>query len=86
MEDVLEQMVQAQVRERYGRNQTGQSTLLGRRLVEAGVPFVTVYSPVHNIEGPSWDTHLNNCPMLKRDLLPPADRALAALLEDRGDR
>jgi len=70
------------VRDRYGRNQTGQSTLLGRRLVEAGVPFVTVYSPVHNIEGPSWDTHLNNFPMLKRDLLPPADQALAALLED----
>jgi hypothetical protein len=70
------------VRDRYGRNQTGQATLLGRRLVEAGVPFVTVYSPVQNIEGPSWDTHLNNFPMLKGDLLPPADQSLSALLHD----
>lgn len=71
-----------ELRDRYGRNQVGQSTLLGRRLVEAGVPLVTVYSPVHNIDGISWDTHLNNFPLLKETLLPPADQALAALLED----
>lgn len=74
------------LRDRYGRNVTGQSTLLGRRLIEAGIPFVTVYSPVHNIEGPSWDTHLNNFPMLKDKLLPPADQALATLLEDMDAR
>lgn len=70
------------LRNQYGRNIVGQSTLLGRRLIEAGVPFVTVYSPAQNIDGPSWDTHLENFPRLKKELLPPADAALAALLED----
>lgn len=69
-------------REAYGRNVVGQSYLLGRRLVEAGVPFVSVYSPVANVDDPSWDTHQNNFPRLKNELLPPADRALAALLDD----
>jgi hypothetical protein len=73
-------------RDQYGRNVVGQSTLLGRRLVEAGVPFVCVYSPAENIDGPSWDTHLENFPRLKNELLPPADRALAALLEDLHER
>jgi hypothetical protein len=76
----------AALRDRYGRNTVGQSTLLGRRLVEAGVPFVTVYSPVAAIDGPSWDTHLDNFPRLKNELLPPADAALAALLEDMHER
>lgn len=70
------------LRNEYGRNTVGQSTLLGRRLIEAGVPFVTVYSPAPNIDGPSWDTHLDNFPRLKNDLLPPADQALATLLGD----
>lgn len=70
------------LRDRYGRNSVGQSTLLGRRLVEAGVPFVTVYSPCENVDGPSWDTHQKNFPRLKDELLPPADRALSTLLED----
>jgi len=74
------------LRDRYGRNLVGQSTLLGRRLVEAGVPFVTVYSPTAAIDGPSWDTHLDNFPRLKNELLPPADAALAALLEDMQSR
>lgn len=73
-------------RERYGMNQTGQSTLLARRLLQAGVPFVTVYSPVQRIEGVSWDTHRNNFPLLKDTLLPPADRAFSALLEDMAQR
>jgi hypothetical protein len=73
-------------RDRYGRNLVGQSTLLGRRLIEAGVPFVSVYSPAENIDGPSWDTHLENFPRLKKELLPPADQALAALLEDMHER
>lgn len=74
------------LRDRYGRNIVGQSTILGRRLIEAGVPFVTVYSPVANIDDPSWDTHQNNFPRLKYQLLPPADQALAALLEDMHQR
>ena len=73
-------------RERYGMNVVGQSTLLGRRLIGAGVPFVVVYSPVKRIEGLSWDTHTNNFPKLKNDLLPPADQSLSALLEDMGQR
>jgi hypothetical protein len=76
----------ASLRSRYGRNLVGQSTLLGRRLIEAGVPFVTVYSPVAAIDGLSWDTHLNNFPRLKDELLPPADAALATLLEDMHER
>jgi hypothetical protein len=74
------------LRDRYGRNLVGQSTLLGRRLIEAGVPFVTVYTPVASIDGPSWDTHLDNFPRLKNELLPPVDLALSALLEDMHDR
>jgi hypothetical protein len=70
------------LRDRYGRNLVGQSTLLGRRLIEAGVPFVTVYTPAAAIDGPSWDTHLDNFPRLKNELLPPVDLALPALLED----
>lgn len=70
------------LRDRYGRNLVGQSTLLGRRLIESGVPFVTVYTPVAAIDEPSWDTHLNNFPRLKKELLPPTDLALPTLLED----
>ena len=70
------------LRERYGMNVVGQSTLLGRRLIEAGVPFVVVYSPVKRIEGLSWDTHQDNFPKLKNDLLPPSDQSFSALLED----
>lgn len=74
------------LRDRYGRHRTGQSTLLGRRLIEAGVPFVTVYSPVDHIEAVSWDTHRNNFPLLKDTLLPPADQSFSALLEDMHTR
>jgi hypothetical protein len=69
----------ARLRDRYGRNTVGQSTLLARRLVEAGVTYVTV-----NTGG--WDTHGNNFQELKKNLLPTYDRALAALLEDLYDR
>lgn len=66
------------VRERYGRNQFGQSCLLARRLVERGVPFVTV-----NRGG--WDTHEKNFEALK-NLLPELDTAFSALLEDLQQR
>jgi Protein of unknown function (DUF1501) len=68
-------------RDRYGRNTHGQSALLARRLVEAGVRFVSVYDRVRN--GPNnWDTHDNNFGRLKDDLLPPCDAALSTLVED----
>jgi hypothetical protein len=67
------------LRDRYGRDSWGQSTLLARRLVEAGVTYVTV-----NMGG--WDTHANNFNSLKTSLLPRYDRALAALVEDIHER
>jgi hypothetical protein len=67
------------VRDRYGRNSWGQSTLLARRLVEAGVTFVTV-----NMGG--WDTHNNNFQSLRQNLLPRYDQALAALVDDLHQR
>jgi Protein of unknown function (DUF1501) len=71
------------VRDRYGRHAAGRGTLLARRLVEAGVPFVTVFSHTQ-VDGPSWDTHNNHDDHSKKNLLPPADQSLSALLEDMG--
>lgn len=68
-----------QVRERYGRNSLGQSCLLARRLIEAGVHFVTV------TDG-GWDTHQNNFTSLRTRLLPRLDRAYASLLQDLHQR
>ena len=72
------------VRDRYGRNIHGQCVLLGRRLLEHGVPIVNVNW--HQDHRNFWDTHGNNFVRLKRDLIPPADRALCALLTDLEDR
>lgn len=72
-------------RDRYGRDKFGQSVLLARRAVEAGVRFVNVHWP--NVGGgANWDTHRNGFNRLKNDLLPLADRAIAALLGDLDDR
>jgi hypothetical protein len=71
----------AKTRERYGRNVHGQSALLARRLVEAGVRFVSVYDKVTNGLD-NWDTHVNNFGRLKDQLLPPCDMAFSALVED----
>src|SRR5207253_3909741 len=71
------------LRDRYGRTTYGQSALLARRLVEAGVRFVTVYySP--GIGG--WDTHKDNFATLKGSRLPHTDQTLSALLEDLAGR
>ncbi len=67
------------LREAYGRTQLGQSCLLARRLIEAGVHFVTV------TDG-GWDTHQNNFKSLKERKLPVLDRAYSALLQDLHDR
>jgi uncharacterized protein (DUF1501 family) len=70
------------VREAYGSAPFAQNCLLARRLVEAGVPLVTVYS----FGNRDWDTHGKNFPTLKDTLLPPTDRGLSALLEDLHSR
>ena len=66
------------VRDRYGRHPFGQSLLLARRLVQAGVPVVQAnMGHVQN-----WDTHGDNFRTLKNRLLPPLDQGVAALLDD----
>jgi hypothetical protein len=74
------------VRERYGRTTLGQSLLLARRLAESGVRFVNVNDKVANGQLANWDSHENNFNRLKDDLLPPADRAYSALIEDLDTR
>jgi hypothetical protein len=71
------------IRNRYGRTRYGQSVLLARRLIEAGVRFVTVYYSA-GISG--WDTHKQNFSTLKDSRLPDTDLALSALLTDLQDR
>jgi hypothetical protein len=68
------------LRDRYGRNDLGQCCLLARRLVEAGVTFVTIQA------GGGWDTHANNFRELQDKLLPKYDLAVAALVSDLYDR
>jgi hypothetical protein len=71
------------LRARYGWHHFGQSCLLARRLVEAGVPLTTVFwnSP-RNTDPQSWDTHNNTVERLRDHLLPAFDRAMSALLDD----
>ena len=63
-----------EMRDRYGRNTFGQSCLMARRLVERGVPYVTI-----NYKG--WDTHKENFQTMRRKL-PEMDTAMAALFQD----
>jgi hypothetical protein len=60
----------------------GQGLLLGRRLIEAGVPLVQVNLGESNV----WDTHTDNFTRLKEILLPPFDRAVSALVDDLEER
>jgi hypothetical protein len=62
------------------RQMRGQNLLLARRLVEAGVPFVTVYD--FKQQGQNWDAHFKGSSQHRRFLLPAADQSLSALLED----
>ena len=71
---------EATVRDSYGRHDLGQSCLLARRLVEAGVTFVAVQA------GGGWDTHGDNFKQLKDSLLPKYDQAVATLVQDLYDR
>lgn len=73
----------AAVRDRYGRNFFGQSVLLGRRLIEAGVRLVHVNCMSSIFGGDkNWDTHKDNFNLLSKVLLPRTDRAIAELLAD----
>ena len=82
----------ARLRERYGPTINGTSLLLARRLVEAGVPFVTVFWKENEAiadkckSAGGWDTHGNNFNCLKENLLPEFDRAFSALVEDLAGR
>jgi uncharacterized protein (DUF1501 family) len=67
-----------EVRDRYGRNTFGQSCLAARRLVERGVPYITI-----NYQG--WDTHKQNFQVM-RQKLPQMDRGMATLLQDLSER
>lgn len=79
----------AETRDRYGRGQFGQSVLLARRLVEAGVGFVHVNwfrAPDEPTNNPCWDSHVDEANRLKTVLVPPLDQALSALLTDLTER
>ncbi|MBN1343602.1 MAG: DUF1501 domain-containing protein [Phycisphaerae bacterium] len=67
-----------EIRDRYGRNTFGQSCLMARRLVESGVPYVTI-----NYKG--WDTHKQHFEAMRRKL-PEMDAGFATLLQDLTDR
>lgn len=76
------------IRTRYGLNPHGQSVLQARRLIERGVPLVTVFWPNDGIKNVSvyWDTHSRNFIDLKDRLMPVADQAFSALLDDLKER
>lgn len=73
----------AAVRDRYGRHLFGQSTLMARRLIEAGVRFVTVHYDC--VDGYSWDSHRDSHDV-KKSLLPTFDQAYSALIIDLAQR
>jgi hypothetical protein len=68
-----------ELRERFGKNTFGQSCLVARRLVERGVPFITIN---YNV---GWDTHKQNFQFMRRRV-PEMDKAMAALLQDLSER
>jgi hypothetical protein len=68
-----------EVRDRYGKNTFGASCLVARRLVERGVPYITI-----NYQG-GWDTHKQNFPLMRRRL-PELDKGLSSLLQELSDR
>jgi Protein of unknown function (DUF1501) len=78
--------VDPRVIDRYGRTLFGQSTLIARRLIEAGVRFVNVTWDLFwdriQIDYDAWDTHARNFPILKENKLPGLDQTFTALMED----
>ena len=76
-----------EMRDRYGRNTFGQSTLLARRLVEAGSRFVEVNWPkVANSDNHSWDVHTGLSDRMKKQSAPMLDQGLSALISDLDER
>src|SRR5262249_32051966 len=69
------------LRERYGPHRLGQSLLLARRLVEAGVNFTAAFDGMTNGQDANWASHQTLFPR-HRQLLPPSDQAFSALIED----
>jgi hypothetical protein len=85
----------ARIRDRYGRHRPGQACLLGRRLIEAGVPLVTVVWNHSNrgqdrdpddLDLHGWDTHNDIFDVMGKSLLPRFDQSFSALLEDMDQR
>lgn len=82
----------ATVRARYGNSLNAMSVLMARRLVEAGVPFVTIFTKEDPKldklckSGGSWDTHGSNFHCLKNYLLPEFDQYFSALIDDLHQR
>jgi hypothetical protein len=83
------------LREQYGMNRSGQACLLARRLVEAGVPWITVIwnhsnrgqdKAPDNTDQYGWDTHNDIFTALKNRLLPRFDQSFSTLLTDLAQR
>ena len=78
--------------DRYGSSVNATSLVMARRLVEAGVPFITVFWKENEAianrckSAGGWDTHGSNFACLREYLLPEFDRAFSAFLEDLSDR
>ena len=73
-------------RDRYGRNLFGASLLVARRLVERGVPFISVHQDIFKHYGHAYDMHRNNFGMLKHMNLPLINQVFPALIQDLEDR
>lgn len=75
----------ASLRDRYGRSPFGQSVLLARRLIEAGVSLIQVNwfrGASEPSDNPCWDSHADETNRLRNVLVPPMDQAFATLIED----
>jgi hypothetical protein len=74
------------LREQYGMTLFGQSSLVARRLIEAGSRFVTVFWDEYGSVNSAWDTHYWHYPRLTEQLLPGLDSAYSALILDLEQR
>ena len=72
----------AATRQAYGHNLVGSSLLIARKLVEAGVPFISVHQEIFDHYGHAYDMHSNNFGMLRNLNLPLLDQVIPALLSD----
>ena len=75
----------AKTRERYGHNRSGQTALLARRLVEAGVTFVTVTDPGVGLSSSGWDFH-KKLEWATKTASPRMDQAVTTLIQDLHER